>query len=697
MSTFKGLVAEFPEIRIDYFRTITGVTPPLVCFLSHVHSDHLLGLESLKAPFIYCSAATRELLLRLEKYPHRMNFAKGILECRKQHYKNLKNLLKSIPLETPTCLELSPGREIRVTLFDMHVDSYKMRLYKSLTASGEGAPIPEAFALAGFKCGNRHHPGCLTSDPTVRLHGCERGMACSTVMSSDVVHIIPIISRLGNGLELPEVGAGGGQGDLLQVHELELSDTTAVGSLMNLCKTQVHDVEAFARVCSLISKAMLSTRQVLSLEAGLLNKENTIPLTELIELLVKEAEEEETNNKSAENRTSDVTPKHDVKILPRRITFPYSRHSSYEELCHLVEAFHPKDIYPCTVVEEEQWNSSLSMQSLFGHLCSGNEFSHDQEMLAAQESRGVGRVKKRQRLEESSQDVAISPHSQRTQTTEASPAASQEHEQNATSLLPHNVDLLTPTQINLNDPAILPEAAQHGNATSNEPTLSETQAVRERNQRLHAIQKALKSRMGRKRAETPAGESASDVSSSIEPSVTRRASPPHLRRQKSTHVRQDFVPSSSTSLPNIQRATPAPESRPENQVQTRSAETSNINFTIEETLNPDLSSAQSPSLQHPEITTSTSQNQASPLYQPFPGSSSAPPNLIDDSQSSISHLDDDADDSEGPISPSRLEDRRDAYRAALATLYTGDKSVISWTDFSLLSAGNSHSREEEEL
>jgi len=44
-------------------------------------------------PSIYCSAATKEILLRLERYRHRLNFDKGILEVRKQHYKHLKNIL----------------------------------------------------------------------------------------------------------------------------------------------------------------------------------------------------------------------------------------------------------------------------------------------------------------------------------------------------------------------------------------------------------------------------------------------------------------------------------------------------------------------------------------------------------------------------------------------------------------------------
>jgi DNA cross-link repair 1C protein len=119
MSTFDGTVKEFPDIRIDHFRlSVETSRPPLAYFLSHVHSDHLEGLESFKSPFIYCSPATKEILLRLEKYPHRMNFAKGILEARKQTYKHLRKLLKTIPFETPTVIDLAPGRSIRVTLFD---------------------------------------------------------------------------------------------------------------------------------------------------------------------------------------------------------------------------------------------------------------------------------------------------------------------------------------------------------------------------------------------------------------------------------------------------------------------------------------------------------------------------------------------------------------------------------------------------
>ncbi len=42
---------------------------------------------------VYCSAATKEMLLRLERYPCRINYASGILEARVQRYRHLRNLL----------------------------------------------------------------------------------------------------------------------------------------------------------------------------------------------------------------------------------------------------------------------------------------------------------------------------------------------------------------------------------------------------------------------------------------------------------------------------------------------------------------------------------------------------------------------------------------------------------------------------
>jgi DNA cross-link repair 1C protein len=43
----------------------------------------------------------------------------------------------------------------------------------------------------------------------------------------------------------------------------------------------------------------------------------------------------------------------DAEYLPTKISFPFSRHSSYHEQAHLVEVLKPKDIWPCTVSQQD--------------------------------------------------------------------------------------------------------------------------------------------------------------------------------------------------------------------------------------------------------------------------------------------------------------------------------------------------------
>lgn len=88
--------------------------------------------------------------------------------------------------------------------------------------------------------------------------------------------------------------------------------------------------------------------------------------------------------------------------LPNRIRFPYSRHSSYRELCHLLSVLKPRDIWPCTVdpfrwVRQGEFFPSsiysrlpsasrlipatgITIDRLFGEYCSGNTFDHDKHM-----------------------------------------------------------------------------------------------------------------------------------------------------------------------------------------------------------------------------------------------------------------------------------------------------------------------------
>jgi hypothetical protein len=124
----------------------------------------------------------------------------------------------------------------------IHVDKYKLRLYESLRGkrSKDDNLLPsgpflahEGPVLTGYTCGNTPQDGCLTSDPTVRLHSCAKGVPCSTINDNDnVVWIRPIVTRRKNGDEIPEVGVGGGGEDLLQRPQLEL-DSDAITQIIS--------------------------------------------------------------------------------------------------------------------------------------------------------------------------------------------------------------------------------------------------------------------------------------------------------------------------------------------------------------------------------------------------------------------------------------------------------------------------------
>ncbi|KAI9719457.1 MAG: hypothetical protein M1812_003528 [Candelaria pacifica] len=273
----------------------------------------------------------------------------------------------------------------------VHVDRYKMRLYKSIAPLSEnGVSCHEGPPLCGFNC--------------------ERGTVCSALEETKVVSITPIISRLSTGAEFPEIGAGGGAGDLNETHELELDDAGAVGMLLELCTSYVQDPASVAKIISLISTAMATGRQKLSLGAlALAAYSDDMPLPDFAELLKSLAEDKEIQGTDNEVKlVSDQGRKRKLSYpasdeLPLSITFPYSRHSSYEELCHLLGAFKPGDLYPCTT-DEESWHRGVSMRALFGRFCSGTTFSHDRDMEVAMSEPVPAQSRKRQRDAEEPDD-----------------------------------------------------------------------------------------------------------------------------------------------------------------------------------------------------------------------------------------------------------------------------------------------------
>ncbi|CAF3526957.1 unnamed protein product [Fusarium graminearum] len=486
MSTFNGIVSEFPEIWIDFFRRNADAQPPLACFLSHVHSDHLAGLEKPKftrlteltrEKSVYCSAATREILLRLERYPCRINYGKGVLEARQQTFKHLSKVLRSLPLETPTSIELCPGREIQVTLFDanhcpgavmflvegdgkailytgdirsepwfvnaiernpnlieytsglktldkiyldtsftedvpfetkaqgitellkkiskypndtvfhfqawtygyedvwialskglkskIHVDDYKLRIYGSLKSRNPRSQFdadmhlaPESPALTGHMCGNTPHLGCMTSDVNVRLHSCERGNICEVASKDMTVSIQPIIAHLSEGKDLAEVGVGGGGDDFKQEAELEFVDQANLAALFDVALSSSATSSQKSDMLREGLEQLLSTGRNIPLDWDV-DTLSTNSAKEVIAILVQKLRTNRKNQKSVHE-----------EALPKTIYFPYSRHSSLPELRHFVEAFRPKDIWPCTVNTAECWIGLMPSYKakLFFHL-----------------------------------------------------------------------------------------------------------------------------------------------------------------------------------------------------------------------------------------------------------------------------------------------------------------------------------------
>ncbi|KAL8709652.1 MAG: hypothetical protein Q9220_005592 [cf. Caloplaca sp. 1 TL-2023] len=169
----------------------------------------------------------------------------------------------------------------------IHVDDYKLRLYTSMNSSSvPNLASTEGAALCGFLFGNHIQAGCLTNNASVRLHSCERGSKCNTLeQSRSVVWITPLVNRSEDG-DFPEIGAGGGGGDLSRTHELDLTDSHAVKELMKLCENQIGDDQSLTATLSLVAEASLSLRQTLSLNVYDPSfTENAIPIGNLARLL----------------------------------------------------------------------------------------------------------------------------------------------------------------------------------------------------------------------------------------------------------------------------------------------------------------------------------------------------------------------------------------------------------------------------
>ncbi|KAI6375399.1 hypothetical protein MCOR25_002965 [Pyricularia grisea] len=276
----------------------------------------------------------------------------------------------------------------------IHVDDYKMQLYKSLVTKGNPKDPyatqfqmgPEAAALVGFMCGNTAHPGCLTRDVNVRLHSCEKGNYCKPVQDAEaagtIVHIEPIITRLAGGEEVAEMGIGGGGDDLEREAELDSFSLQDIGGLLQIIsENQAIENSVKVKIEDFLMNSIGTRRNVsLDMAINLFDESNEADLNKAVDSLARKKSTLTSglSKASSEKRADVVTTEDDTReILPRRVRFPYSRHSSYPELCHLIERFRPIDVWPCTYHGKEWLQQGLSIKSLFGEYCSGDVFEHD--------------------------------------------------------------------------------------------------------------------------------------------------------------------------------------------------------------------------------------------------------------------------------------------------------------------------------
>lgn len=108
-----------------------------------------------------------------------------------------------------------------------------------------------------------------------------------------------------------------------------------------------------------IMKRVQAGRRTVALEdLGLIPQSDELSMDELIKLVAEAVPRPESQ---AATEAYNGPAIHEDDELPRLITFPYSRHSSYHELCELVAAFKPADVYPCTV-DERRWFSGKNWQ-----------------------------------------------------------------------------------------------------------------------------------------------------------------------------------------------------------------------------------------------------------------------------------------------------------------------------------------------
>jgi hypothetical protein len=85
-----------------------------------------------------------------------------------------------------------------------------------------------------------------------------------------VVHVIPLVTRVkGTNVEIAELGAGGGKGDLDQKEELETGNTADINRIIELCAKTIKDESVLSRLSSVLQEALKEHNGTIDLDVDL--------------------------------------------------------------------------------------------------------------------------------------------------------------------------------------------------------------------------------------------------------------------------------------------------------------------------------------------------------------------------------------------------------------------------------------------
>lgn len=84
-----------------------------------------------------------------------------------------------------------------------------------------------------------------------------------------MVHIIPIVTRLkGSNVEIAELGAGGGKGDLDQREELE-TNAADINKIIELCARTIRDETILTKLSTVLQEALKERNGTIDLDIDL--------------------------------------------------------------------------------------------------------------------------------------------------------------------------------------------------------------------------------------------------------------------------------------------------------------------------------------------------------------------------------------------------------------------------------------------